>query len=111
MVNSSTATAYGSATAADGLSVSMGSKLSATDVDPFTDELSTTTIRWLPTTGIGLSIDELSTVNGYYTTIKLLSATDVGLSLNLSASTIKCAIADCRVTGCTTSDCATTSTR
>ena len=48
MVNSSTATAYGSATAADGLSVSMGSKLSATDVDPFTDELLTTTVRRLP---------------------------------------------------------------
>ena len=111
MVNSSTSTTCGSATAADGLSVSMGSKLSATDVDPFTDELSTTIVRRLPTTGIGLSIDELSTVNGYYTTIKLLSATDVGLSYDLSASTIKCAIADCRVTGCTTSDCATTSTR
>ena len=65
---------------ADGLSVRTASKLSATDVDPFTDELSTTIVRRLPTTGIGLSADELSTVNGYSATIKLLSATDVDLS-------------------------------
>ena len=111
MVNSSTGTTYGSATAMNHLSVSTASKLSATNVYPFTDELSTTTVRQLPTTGIGLSADELSTIDGYSATIKLLSATDVDLSYDLSASTIKCATADCRVTGCTTSDRATTSTR
>jgi len=74
MVNSSTATAYGSATMADGLSVTTASQLSATNIDPFTDGLSTASDRQLAAT----SIDA-------YTSCP--SGINIGFSVNCSKNT------------------------
>ena len=52
MVNNSTVTAYGSAAAASGLSITAASQLLTTNVGPFADGLSITSERQLAATSI-----------------------------------------------------------
>jgi len=63
MVNSSTATAYGSATMADGLSVTTASQLSATNIGTFANGLSTTSDRQLAATSIDAYTSYPSEIN------------------------------------------------